>query len=146
MSFDTIRPILSGIIGAVIAGWLVTKWARWVPVKVGAKARERLLKEYRVTIRVANALAVAGLCIGLVCYWSGWLSKHDWRGLGLGAGLMSFLPIGFMVAANAPRGREAIKECLVTYAISQKTPTGLLFVLMVLMIIAGIVSAVSLFS
>ena len=145
MSLDTIRPIVSGIIGAVIAGWLFTKWARWVPVKVGAKGRERLLNEHRRTIRVANALAFSGILIGLLCYWSGWLSRNDWRGLGLGAGLMALLPIAYMAVTCAARGPEAIKECLVTYAISQKTPTGLLFGLMALMIMAGVVSAVSLF-
>jgi hypothetical protein len=145
VSFDTIRPVLSGIIGAIIAGWLVNKMARWVPAKVGTKGRKRLLQEHKSTIRVANGLALLGIGIGILCYWSGWLSRNDWRGAGLGAGLMSILPVGYMVITNAARGAEAIKECLVSYAIAQKTPVALLFGLMGFLIVAGIVSAVSLY-
>src|ERR1035437_985844 len=144
MSFDTIRPILSAMIGIAIAGWLKTKWDRWVPAKVGEKGRDVLLKEHRVTLRIANALSFSGLCIGLLCYRSGWLHDRDWRGLGIGAGLMCFLPIGYIVVVHAGRGAESIKECLVTYAISQKAPMGLLYVVMSLLFIAGLVSAVSL--
>ncbi|MBL9170845.1 MAG: hypothetical protein JNN07_24145 [Verrucomicrobiales bacterium] len=146
MSFDTIRPILSEIIGALVAGWLVTKWARWVTAGVGRKGRERLLEEHRRSIRVANVLSFSGLLVALVCYWGGWLSRHDWRGLGLGAGLMAFLPIAYITAACASRGTETIKECLVAYAIHQKTPTVLLFAVMALLIIGGVISAFSLFT
>ena len=145
MSFNTIRPIFSGILGAIIAGWLFTKWAKWVPATVGAKGREQLLKEHKATIRTANVLSLSGLCAGLLCYWSGWLGDHDWRGAGLGAGLMALLPILCLVGANVAQGAGAIKECMVTYAIAQKTPTVLLFTVMALLIFAGVLSAVSLF-
>jgi hypothetical protein len=145
MSFNTIRPILSGILGAIIVGWLFTKWAKWVPATVGGKGREQLLKEHKGTLRVANAFSLSGLCVGLLCYWSDWLGDHDWRGAGLGAGLTALLPILCMVVANAARGPLAIKECMVPYAIAQKTPIALLFTLMALLILGGVLSAVSLF-
>ncbi len=145
MSFETIRPFLSGIIGAMIAGWLTTKWARWVSAGVGRKGREHLLQEHKVTLRVANVLSLSGLLVALPCYWSGWLSDHDWRGLGLGAGLMAFLPIGYITLVSASRGSEMIKECLVTYAISQRIPTAWFFAAMALLIIGGVISAFSLF-
>jgi hypothetical protein len=146
MSFETIRPFLSGIIGALIAGWLTTRWARWVSVSVGGKGREQLLQEHKVTLRVANVLSLSGLLAALPCYWSGWLSDHDWRGLGLGAGLMALLPIGFITLVSASRGSERIKECLVTYAISQKIPTAWFFAAMALLIVGGVISAFSLFT
>jgi hypothetical protein len=144
MSFETIRPILSGIAGALLAGWLTTKWARWVSVGVGRKGRERLLQEHKVTIRVANVLSFTGFLAALLCYWTGWLSDHDWRGLGLGAGLMAFLPIAFITVVFASRGPEMIKECLVTYAVSQKIPTVWFFTTLALLIIGGVISAFSL--
>ena len=70
--------------------------------------------------------------------------REIWLGLGLGLGLMSFLSLGYVVAGNVSRGREAIKEGLITYAISQKTPMSVLFPMMAIFILAGIVSAVSL--
>jgi hypothetical protein len=153
MSPDKIRSIAfgpevavaSGIAGAFIASWLATKWSRWIPLKVGTKGRVELLKKHKTTIRIAKVLAFVGGCSGLLCYYNGWMSDQDWRGLGVGFGLMSFLPLGYIVAANAMRGTEAIKECMVTYAISQKTPTGLLIALMALFLVAGLVSVVSLF-
>ena len=143
MRFSDIHPIIAGLAGSLIAGWLKTKWDRWVPATVGAKGRDLLLKENGRTVQVAKALIAVGLGLGLLCYWSGWLNDRDWRGLGIGLGLMSALPIGYMVVARARRGAEAVKECWVAFAISERTPTGLLFVLMSLMLIAGLISAAS---
>jgi len=130
----------------MIAGWLTTKWARWVSVGVGRKGRDHLLQEHKVILRVANVLSLSGLLFTLPCYWSGWLSDHDWRGLGLGAGLMAFLPIGYITFVSASRGPDMIKECLVTYAISQKIPTAWFFAAMALLIVSGVISAFSLFT
>jgi len=144
LSFDMILQALLGILGAILGSWLIAKLAKWVPAAVGAKGQEQLLKEHKVTIRVANLLAIAGMVIGVLCYALGWLSRNDWRGAGLGVGLMSFLPVAYMIIANAPRGTEAIKECMVTFAITQHMPIVLLFPLMTLMIIAGMAAAASL--
>ena len=145
MSFSEIRPLLSAMIGIAIAGWLKVKWARWVPAMVGTKGREQLLKEHRRSIWVANLLAFVGLFSGLLSFKSGWLNASDWRGLGLGIGLMCLLPLACLAAANAGGGCAAIKECMVAYAISQKTPPRLLFPVMGVVSIAGLISAVSLF-
>lgn len=146
MSFETIRPILSGIIGAMIAGWLATKWARWIPRTVGAKGRVQLLKEHRTTIRIANVLSFMGIMFALACYYGGWLHNNDWRGAGLGAGLMVFLPLCYIVVVNASRGMESIRECLAAYAISQRMPPIIFFTLVALLLLAGIMSIVSLVS
>lgn len=144
MNFDTLRPILSGLIGATVAAWLVTKWARWVPQKVGQKGREQLLNEHKTAIRLANVLGFSGMLLGLGCYLSGWLPDNDWRGAGLGVGLWSVLSVGSLAATSVARGSEAVKESLVAYAISQQTPAWVLFGLLGLFFIAGVMAAMSL--
>jgi len=146
MNLLDFHPIVSGIIGAAIFVWLAKKWSKRIPKNTSGKGRERLLAEHKITIHIANGLALLGLISGLVTYLSGWLNKHDWRGLGLGLGLMSILPLTYITVVNAMRGIPAIKQCMVAYAISQKTPVIVLFTIMALCGIAGIVSAISLMS
>jgi len=56
------------------------------------------------------------------------MGDHDWRGLGIGFGLMSFLPVAYIAAANISHGTERIKEAMVAFVIDQKTPTKVLFI------------------
>ena len=152
MSAEQIRSIGCGPVGAVASAivasllfrWQVKKWDRWVPMKFGGKGRAELLAEHKTTLRVAKVLSCVGICIGLLCYMSGWLNHYDWRGLGLGVGLMSILLIGYIVAANVMRGPRAMKEILVTFVISERTPPGLLIGVMLLCFVGGLVSAISL--
>lgn len=138
---EVILPILSAIVGTAIACWLKTRWSRWVPVHFGAKNKKQLLKQYGNSIKVAHGLTVFGFCAGVFPYFTGWMSKYDWRGLGVGFGLACFLPLAYFVATNANKGDDAIKESLIAYAIWQRTPPRLLFMLMGLACIAGAVSA-----
>jgi hypothetical protein len=141
MSQNVIIPILSAIVGTAIAWWLKTKWARWMPVHLGTKDKEHLLKQYGRSIKVAHRLTVLGFCCGAFPYFTGWMNKYDWRGLGLAFGLSCFLPLAYFVATNAKKGDNAIRESLIAYAMWQKTPPRLLFSLMGLACVAGVVSA-----
>jgi hypothetical protein len=120
MSADQIREIGKGPIGAYFSAmvaatifhWQVKKWAHRIPQRVGKKGRARLLREHQTELQIAKALSIAGICTPILCIKIGWLSNHDWRGLGIGVGLMCLLPLGYIVAANVLRGSEAIKEPL----------------------------------
>jgi hypothetical protein len=139
-----VGAILSAIIGSFVFHWLVKRWSRWIPTKVGEKGKKQLLQEYKNTLRIAKALSIGGFMIGFLFYASGWMDDHDWRGLGVGAGLASFLPVFYIVAANITHGAEGIKEAMVAFVIDQKTPTKVLFLLMGFCFVGGVVSAVSL--
>jgi hypothetical protein len=101
-------------------------------------------ERHKITLRFANLLTLFGILIGLFTYWSGWLARNDWRGIGVGAGLMVFLPCVYIVAANAARGTEGIKEGLSLFAASQNTPTSLFYSLLALLFLAGALAGVSL--
>jgi hypothetical protein len=139
-----IGAILSAIIAALVFHWQVKHWSRWIPTKVGEKGKKELLEEYRSTIRIAKALSIAGFLMGCLFYATGRMGNHDWRGLGIGAGLASFLPVSYIVAANIMHGTERIKEAMVAFVIDQKTPPKVLFIFMGLCFIGGVASVVSL--
>ncbi|WP_193214811.1 hypothetical protein [Luteolibacter marinus] len=138
MDFDTVRPIISGLIGATIAGWLAIKWARRLP-HAKNKARQRKLgKEQEGVILVANIGAGIALATGLILYLCGILDDRDWRGLGLTMGLMAFLPSLVIVSFNLRGGAGQIRDGFMAYSLAQKTPPFVLFSLMFLMFCGGL--------
>jgi hypothetical protein len=80
----------------------------------------------------------------MLSYKFGLLGQHDWRGLGVGLGLMAILPLSYVFAVNASQGSDAVKEVLVTMSISEKTPVRLYFGLLAACVLAGVLSSVSL--
>ena len=132
------------IVGSLVSAWLARKLSRWIPCGFGKRKRGHLLNKYWTTLCVANALSFAGILTGGGFYYHGWLSKYDWRGLAIGMGLACFLPVFYVVLVNVKHGREAVKECLVAYAIDVKSPPDVLIVVMSIMVVAGIVAAASL--
>lgn len=107
MSVEQIRSIGCGPIGAVISAiiaslifnWQARHWVRQIPSKYGKKEKDQLLKEYKNTNRIAKVLGLAGFFTGVLFYKGHWMTD-DWRGIGIGIGLMAFLPVAYVVAAN----------------------------------------------
>ena len=145
MDFDTVRPIISGLVGAAIAGWLATKWARRLPLASSPIQQQRMVGRQKKVIRCANVGAGIGIGTGLVLYLGGFLDSHDWRGLGLSAGLTALFPLLIIVMGNIRAGADEIWAGFAAYAVAQKTPAVLLFPLMGLMIAGGIWATVALF-
>jgi len=140
----TTGAILSAIIAALVFHWQVKHWSHWIPTKIGEKGKKQLLEEYRSTIRIAKALSIAGFLMGCLFYATDQMGNHDWRGLGIGLGLASFLPVAYIVVTNIRHGTEKIKEAMVAFVIDQKTPPKVLFIFMGLCFIGGVASVVSL--
>jgi hypothetical protein len=140
----TTGAILSAIIAGLIFQWQIKHWSRWIPAKVGEKGKKQLLEEYKITIQRATMLSIAGFLIGCLFYVTDWLADHDWRGLGVGLGLASFLPVFYIVAVTIMHGGEKVKEAMVAFVIDQKTPPKVLFIFMGLCFIVGVASVVSL--
>lgn len=139
-----IGAILSAIVASLVFHWQVKHWSRWIPAKVGEKGKKQLLQENKGTIGIAKALSIAGFLIGCLFYATGRMGNHDWRGLGVGVGLASFLPVSYIVVANIMHGTERIKEAMVAFVIDQKTPPKVLFIFMGICFIGGVASGVSL--
>ena len=121
MEFDSIRPVISGVIGGMIAAWLTSRWAYGLPTQYGKKSRETLCQQHRLAIRVANVLFFVGLCIGIALFPLGRFADADWRPFLLGFGLASVLPLAAIGVISLLSGRD-IKEAYVAFAWGQGTP------------------------
>jgi hypothetical protein len=121
MEFESIRPILSGLAGGIIATWLTSRWSRSLPRHYGAKSREALLEHHRVAVYSANALFLLGLCTGITLYPNGGFAQSDWRPFGLGFGIASVLPLLALAVTSWATGRN-VREAYVAFAWGQGTP------------------------
>ena len=144
MEFDTIRPIISGLIGATIAGWFAVRWLRRLPHADNQSTQRKLVKNQKGVVRAANIGAGIGIATGLILYLGGFMDDNDWRGLGLTMGVMALLPILVIIIANFEGGIRQVREGFAAYALAQKVPSAILFPLMGLMLCAGLWATIEL--
>ena len=134
----------SALIAAVVFGWQAKKWARWIPQRVGKKGRARLLQENKTSIQLAKVLPLAGLGVVLLAIKAGWMRDDDLRRGGLFMGLIFLLPMMVILVAGLGRGKEGIKETMVAYDISERTPPGVLIGFMAVFGAIGLFCGISL--
>jgi hypothetical protein len=121
MDFDSIRPVISGLVGGAIATWLTFRWARRLPKTYNSKSRETLSRQHRIAIGVANALFLAGLFFGVALYQIGNFASTDHRPLLWGFGLASVLPLLALGLVSLISGRD-VREAYVAFSWGQGTP------------------------
>lgn len=121
MNLEYLPPVLSGLAGAAVASWLAVKWARWLPKVADDRSRERLLHDHRVAIRVANVVMAMAMFGTLALYKFGGFPSNAWRPLGLGLGLTLCAP-SLTLPLTAWLTRRPIRDSLVSFAISQRMP------------------------
>jgi hypothetical protein len=131
MEFESVRPVVSGVVGGLLAILFCHALSRWVPQVCNGKSAATLLRQYRVAIWLANGLFFLGLLAGIGVYWLGFFPNDDWRGLALGAGGGSIAALAVIAALTLVTGGSP-KEAYVAYAISQKTPVALVYGILML--------------
>jgi hypothetical protein len=129
MSFDDIRPILSGLIGGVIAIALGCALSRWMPKSFQGKSADQLLRENRFAIKMANILSLIGIFGALALYQWGDFARNDWRPLALGFGFAFSVPF-VSLPLSALVTKRHTSEAFVAYALSKKVPVPVLFTLL----------------
>ena len=127
MEADTLRPILSGLAGAAISGWLLARLSRWVPGSSDGKSAEVLLAENRTRIYAANTLFFLGIVSAILTYKSGYFPGNDWRPAALGFGTGCVASVLFLYFSTFSSGPRRVQEAFMAYAMSQKTPPILLY-------------------
>jgi hypothetical protein len=151
MSAEEIRSIgcgpigafISAIIASLIFNWQVRRWSHRIPSKFHDKEKDQLLKEYKNTNQIAKVFGLAGLSLMFLYYKGQETTGDDWRGLGIALGLACFLPVVYVIAANIMRGSEKVKEALVAFVISERTPPKVLFTFIGVSFIIGVICAIS---
>ena len=139
----SLRPVLSGVVGGILAAIFCKLLARWVPQICNGKRADTLIRENRVAILVANLTFLSGLLVGIGIYKVGIMPSSDWRGLALGVGGgcmlgLVVLPLQSLAAKRSP------KEAYVAYAISQGAPVLLVYGILVFCMAAFTMAIVSL--
>lgn len=114
-------PGLSGVVGGIIATWLVAYWARGLQTHYRGGSRAALRRRHRTTIWVANTLLFVGLFAGLALYPLGGFARNDHRPALLGFGLAALLPLLALIVIPFLTGRS-IREAFVAFAVGQGAP------------------------
>lgn len=126
MEFDTIRPVLSGLVGGAIATWLTARWARKLPSTYNAKSRDTLLRQHRLSTWVANALFIAGILFAIALYPLGGYAQSDPVPMLWGSGLACVLPLLALGLIPLVTGRN-VKEAYIAFSWAQDTPLWLTY-------------------
>lgn len=124
-------PVVSGVLGALIAMGLAWLWSGWLPKGHKGKSQETLRARYRAEIWLANLATGVGILGTLAMYAWGGFASNDWRPFALGFGFALSAPLAVLPLVALMRGGDA-GEALVAYALAQKTPPLLLFPLLAL--------------
>lgn len=126
MDMQSWGPAGSGVVGGIIATWLVAYWARGLQTHYRGWSRAALRRRHRTTIWVANILFFVGLFSGLALYLLGGFASNDHRPALLGFGLASLLPLLALVVIPFLTGRS-IREAFVAFAIGQGAPVWAIY-------------------
>jgi hypothetical protein len=127
MEFESIRPIISGLIGGGISVWLIRRLAKSVPEICGVKGANELVQENKSKILVSNVLFFAALVGGIALYHFGYFERNDWRGLLLVFGVATVAPALFLFLASVAGGAQHVKEVYAAYAVAQRIPLAVLY-------------------
>lgn len=126
MDFSEYRPILSGLLGGLVATLVCAAWAKWLPKARNGKSPESLQLQHRLAVNIANATFLAGIGLALGMYAWGNYQSNDWRPIALGAGLACTAPL-IVLPLVAWARRCSAAEAYVAFALNQKTPTFVLY-------------------
>jgi hypothetical protein len=124
-------PVVSGIIGGLVAMGLAWLWSGWLPKGQNGKSAETLKFQYRIEVWLANAATGAGILGALAMYFWGGYASNDWRPFALGFGFAFSAPLLVLPLVAGVRGGKA-SEAFTAYALAQKTPPLILFPLLAL--------------
>ena len=123
---DYLRPIVIGLVATIASAALGRAFSRWLPDSAGGKTQAELLHEHRRTIWAANASTLVGLAVGLLMYKLLGFSVHDFRPLGLAAGIALAAPMIVPHLMAVWSGKNSA-EAVAAYALDQKLPAAILY-------------------
>ena len=121
MDLVTLRPIISGAIGAAISLLLMRRWAKTLPQVYASKPVEQITAENRMAVSVGNALFFLGLVIAVALYQFGGYDSKDWFPLAVGFGFAGVMPLVAIPLVAILTGRSPM-EAFAAFSIGQGVP------------------------
>jgi len=141
--FSNMSPILSGMIGAIIAGLISAAWLKRYPCELSKQAQKSLLKKYTSSINFCNAVFLAIMVAGIYLFKTEAIPNHwSWGLLLIGGALAS--PLVTLIVPIAGHSHK-FSEAHAALAIKSYLPIRLQFFCLMLglvMFIAGCVGLV----
>jgi len=126
MELESYRPVITGLVGGLIAMWLTSRWAKTLPQTFAGKANDQLLREHRWAVWLANALVLVGLGVALVMYKLGGYPGTDLTPILLGFGLAGAMPVLALLAVPLARGQRPA-EAFYAFSVGHHTPMGVTY-------------------
>lgn len=120
MDLGSSSPIISGIVGGVIAVWLLGKLAK----KTSRHDKEAadLVPEYKGRILLSNLLFFACIGGGVGLFDQGYFHRNDWSGGGLILGAALVAPALFLFLASVGGGSQRVRDAFRAYASTEGIP------------------------
>jgi hypothetical protein len=104
------RPLISGLVGAVLAHLLIRWLGRRFPVGPKPHSLDWYTRRYEWIEWSGLLLFVCGMGMGLSLYFSGFLPRNDPRGAAVGFVLGCLLPFAFVSVVCAVSSRHRFRE------------------------------------
>ena len=123
-------PIISGILGSIIAASISGWWLKKYPLKIDGQDQDHLVSKYRLNLYLANLLLLAPLIALFALIKTGIIANNDWRFGLLLLGSAFGLPLWALLLPPF-RNRGNFREALLAMSIKQHTPSGLLLFIFV---------------
>ncbi len=133
-------PIISGIIGATIAGIISAFWLKHHPYNRSTQEQKSLIKKYKSSINFCNSVALAIMVLAILLFKTGAIPNHwTWGLLLIGGALASPL-----VTLSVPLARQShsFTEAHAALAIKSHSPIALQFFCLILGLIMFLAGAV----
>jgi len=119
MDFDSLRPVLSGIVGGSIAIWIGARWQRRQS-SADRRSSQLLARSHKLASILASALFFSGLIAAIALYKIAGFENTDWVPFALGAGGGCFAAMLVLALVPFVRG-QSIKESYLAFANSQQS-------------------------
>ena len=140
VTMDNINPTITGIFGTILSLLLAWGVRKYLPSRIPNDRVEHICKVYEKRISVANLSSVFGFILGIMLYFFGIVPRNDWRGLGVGMGLISILPLSYFLFILKIRTIDGLIEIIDAFGIIHKTPRFLMYALFSSFLIIGLIT------
>jgi len=122
LEFDSVRPVITGVIGGLLSLWLIRRWAPHVPQAYNSKTAEQLAAENRVGIIAGNVLFIGAILVGLYLFNSGQVPSNSWRHFFLLMGVALLATVAAVLLPTIGKGRGRAIEAVIAFAIAERIP------------------------